>query len=98
MAVEVSTGIFATSEKTCIYMYLMLCEYFCAILFTFPPFYLSFTPISGEFIVFFVQYFTCFALFRIIAHLVTWLQSMGFPLEIVISSVNLFIYSLLLAL
>ena len=63
MAVEVSTGVFATSQKTCIYTFLMLCEYFFAVLFTFPPFYLPFPSISGEFIVYFVQYFTYFTSF-----------------------------------
>ena len=63
MAVEVSTGVFATSQRTCIYMLLMLCEYVFAVLFTFPPFHLPFPSISGEFIVCFVQNFTYFALF-----------------------------------
>ena len=39
----------------------MLCEYFFGVLFTFPPFYLPFSLISGDFIVYFVQYFMYFA-------------------------------------
>ena len=76
----------------------MLCKYTSAVLFTLPPFYLPFTSISGEFIVYFVHYLYVYYEVRIIAHLVTWCQNVGFPLEIIISSVNLFIYSLLLAL
>ena len=41
----------------------MLCEYFFAVLFTFPPFYLPLPSISCQFIVYFVQYFTYFASF-----------------------------------
>ena len=62
--------------------------YSLAVVFTLPPFHLPFTSISGEFIVFFVQYFYVFFKICIIAHLATWCQNVGFPLEIIISAVN----------
>ena len=65
----------------------MLCKY-SLVLFTLPPFHLPFTSISGEFIVYFVQYFYVYFKVRIVAHLVTWFQNVGFPLEIITSMEN----------
>ena len=69
-------------------MFLVLCKYSLAVLFTLPPLHLPFTSISGEFIVFFVQYFYVFFKIRVFSYLVTWCQNVGFPLEIIISAVN----------
>ena len=49
--------------KICINTYLMLCKYTQAVLFTLPPFYLPFPSMSGEFIVYFVQYSYVFSEF-----------------------------------